>query len=65
MSVNLGPIAAISSLKVPANPQADGLGHNPRESSSGITNFDVPHGHSLNTQPKSMKYSTIYVTAEI
>ncbi|KAL1877454.1 hypothetical protein Daus18300_002441 [Diaporthe australafricana] len=30
MSVNLGPIAAISSLKVPANPQSDGLGHNPR-----------------------------------
>lgn len=32
MSVNLGPIAPGSpSLKVPANPQRDGLGHNPSE----------------------------------
>lgn len=32
MSVNLGPIAPGSpSLKVPANPQRDGLGYNPSE----------------------------------
>ncbi|KAL2280154.1 hypothetical protein FJTKL_12767 [Diaporthe vaccinii] len=44
MSVNLGPIAAGSpSLKVPANPQRDGLGHNPRCLRRDVNRYSAAH----------------------
>ncbi|KAG8165739.1 hypothetical protein KVR01_004291 [Diaporthe batatas] len=44
MSVNLGPIAPGSaSLKVPANPQRDGLGHNPRCLRRDVNRYSAAH----------------------
>lgn len=50
MSVNLGPIAPGSAaFQAPANPQSDGLGHNPSKSFYllFLTNFDVSHNRYL------------------